>query len=215
MLQLFDLGPDLSKFRIKIIGIGNGGINAINYMQNKLEGVQFIAADTDCRKLAAAATDCRISLGSKKTRGCGTGGSPQIGMEAAQESETEIRNIIGEETPLIFIVAGLGGGTGTGASPVVARIAEEMGALSIAAATLPAQGEGRLCLSVAEEGVAELRRHADCLLLFNNNRQAQLSHNNHILDMLNAPYTHLCKSVCGITDMVNTVGHVAIDLADM
>ncbi|MCL1915585.1 MAG: cell division FtsZ family protein [Desulfovibrionaceae bacterium] len=198
--------------KIKAIGVGNCGINAINHLQRSgLTEVGFIAVDTDRQKLDSADAEHRILLENSRTGGRGTGADPVAGQEAAWENEARIREAL-EDTQLLFILAGLGGGTGSGASPAIAQMATESGILTIATATLPAKGSGGIP-ATAEEGARQLRQHSDSLVLFHNNIQDLLCNNNAYIEALNAPYERIGKIMRGLGEIMDQVGLINIDLA--
>src|SRR5579862_5645323 len=150
--------------QIRVIGVGGGGSNAVNRMiQSNMLGIEFIAVNTDAQALLLTEAPHRIRIGDKLTRGLGAGGNPAVGSKAAQEDEDEIREAL-KGSDMVFITAGMGGGTGTGASPEVARIAREVGALTVGVVTRPFTFEGRKRQQSAEEGIANLKQHVDTLI---------------------------------------------------
>jgi cell division protein FtsZ len=167
--------PELGNFaKIKVIGVGGGGGNAINRMiKENLQGVEFIAVNTDGQALFFSEAPYQIRIGHKLTRGLGAGGDPEIGAKAAQESEEELRKAV-EDADMVFITAGIGGGTGTGASPLIGRLAKEAGALTLGVVTKPFTFEGKHRTKVAEEGIAELKQRVDTLIVIPNDRLLEL-----------------------------------------
>ncbi|NDA75440.1 MAG: cell division protein FtsZ, partial [Synechococcaceae bacterium WB8_3_299] len=156
--------------RIEVIGVGGGGSNAVNRMiASELHGVGFWVLNTDAQALLNASANQRVQLGMKLTRGLGAGGNPAIGQKAAEESRIELQQAL-EGTDLVFITAGMGGGTGTGAAPIVAEVAKESGALTVGIVTKPFTFEGRKRMRQAEEGIARLAEHVDTLIVIPNDR---------------------------------------------
>lgn len=167
----FDLPTDESRSIIKVIGVGGGGGNAVNHMYNEgIEGVTFALCNTDNQALARSSIATRLQLGPNVTRGLGAGSDPAKARKAAEESIDEIRHLLDDGTEMVFITAGMGGGTGTGAAPVVARVAKEMGILTIGIVTLPFLFEGRSKILQALKGVEAIREHVDALMIINNER---------------------------------------------
>src|SRR5512147_1720738 len=161
--------------RIKVIGVGGGGSNAVNRMMDEgIKGVEFIAVNTDAQALMLSKAPIKVRLGDKLTRGLGAGGDPEIGRKAAEESADELYNVL-KGSDMVFITAGMGGGTGTGASPVVAQIAREVGALTVGVVTRPFTFEGKKRLLSAEEGINNLKQHVDTLITVPNDRLLQVA----------------------------------------
>lgn len=202
--------------KIKVIGVGGAGGNAINNMIDaNLQGVKFIAANTDAQALDISKAPIKIQLGSTLTEGLGAGANPSVGREAATESEAEIREAL-KDSHMVFITAGLGGGTGTGAAPVVARIAKELGALTVAVASRPFSFEGKKRLKQAEEGLEELKNVADTVITIPNDRLRGIaSKNARMVDMFKKADEILHHSVKGITDLIMLPGLVNLDFADV
>ncbi|MBF0421641.1 MAG: cell division protein FtsZ [Magnetococcales bacterium] len=202
--------------RIKVIGVGGGGGNAINNMiQSGLEGVEFIVANTDAQALARSMANIRIQIGENVTRGLGAGAKPEVGMRAAEESREQIQSVIGG-SDMVFITAGMGGGTGTGAAPIIASIAKEMGILTVAVVTKPFGFEGKRRLRFAEEGLAELRRHVDTVITIPNQKLlAVVGKNTTILDAFRKADDVLQQAVRGITDLITVPGLINVDFADV
>ena len=201
---------------IKVIGAGGGGTNAVNSMvRNNLRGVEFIVANTDIQSLEAS--DClnRIQLGNELTRGLGAGSNPEIGQRAAEESEAEIREML-EGADMVFITAGMGGGTGTGAAPVISRIAKEVGALTVGVVTKPFAFEGKRRTIQAENGIKELKSAVDTLIVIPNQkllgvvgRQTSFTGAFEFVDDI------LKKAVCSISDLIVVPGLINLDFADV
>jgi len=202
--------------KIKVIGVGGAGGNAINNMiASKLMGVKFIAANTDGQALDTSNAPTKIQLGEKLTEGLGAGANPEVGREAALESEQIIRDALGD-SHMIFITAGLGGGTGTGAAPVIAEICKDLGALTVAVVSKPFSFEGRKRFRQAEEGLEVLKSVADTAITIPNDRlRGVASKNATMLEMFRRADEVLLHSVKGITDLIMMPGLVNLDFADV
>ena len=202
--------------KIKVIGVGGAGGNAINNMiASNLQGVKFIAANTDSQALDISKAESKIQLGVKLTEGLGAGANPDVGREAALENPDAIRNAL-EDSHMVFITAGLGGGTGTGATPVIAEICKEMGTLTVAVVTKPFSFEGKKRLRQAEAGLEELKEVADTVITIPNDRLRGLaSKNAKMIEMFKKADEILLHSVKGITDLIMMPGLVNLDFADV
>jgi cell division protein FtsZ len=202
--------------RIKVVGAGGGGGNAINNMiESALSKVTFVAANTDIQDLNKSKAEYKIQLGDKLTKGLGAGANPEIGKQAALESIDQIRETIGE-SDMVFVTAGMGGGTGTGAAPVIAEVAKEMGALTVAVVTKPFYFEGRRRLQQAERGIGELRDVVDSLITIPNDRLLSLaSKKATFLEMLKKADEILYFAVKGISDLITVHGLINLDFADV
>jgi len=202
--------------KIKVIGVGGAGGNAINNMiLSKLQGVKFITANTDAQALEISNAPVKIQLGEKLTEGLGAGANPEIGREAALESEAAIRNAL-EGSHMVFITAGFGGGTGTGAVPVIAEICKDLGALTVAVVTKPFSFEGKKRMLQAEEGVKALKQVADTAITIPNDRlRGAAPKNATMLEMFRKADEILLHSVKGITDLIMMPGLVNLDFADV
>jgi len=213
---MFSIVENENSAKIKVIGVGGAGGNAINNMiASNLVGVKFIAANTDSQALEKSMAPIRIQLGEKLTKGLGAGAMPQIGREAALENEEAIRKAL-EDSHMVFITAGFGGGTGTGAAPVIAKICKDMGALTVAVVTKPFSFEGKKRMKQAEEGINELKRHADTVITIPNDRLRGLaSKSAKALEMFLKADEVLLHSVKGITDLIMMPGLVNLDFADV
>ena len=166
----FDLPKNRSNV-IKVMGVGGGGSNAINYMfQQGIKGVDFIISNTDAQALSESGVPTKIQLGASLTEGLGAGANPEVGAKAAQESQDEIHSILATQTKMIFITAGMGGGTGTGAAPIIAQMAKSMDILTVGIVTMPFQFEGKLRLEQAQKGLEKIRKSVDALIVINNNK---------------------------------------------
>jgi len=202
--------------RIKVVGIGGGGGNAVNTMiAAGLPGVDFIAANTDAQALRANLSPVKLQLGEKLTRGLGAGGVPDMGKRAAQEDvERLTEHLIGAD--MIFITAGMGGGTGTGAAPVIARVAKEMGVLTVGVVTKPFQFEGKRRMKQAEEGLRELKANVDTLIAIPNQRLLSVAgRNSSILETFKKADDILLQAVRGISDLITVHGLINLDFADV
>ncbi len=212
----FEFAESENRATIKVIGVGGGGNNAVNTMvDSKLVGVDFIAANTDLQALESSSADIRIQLGPKKTKGLGAGANPEVGRASAEESIQDVREAIGG-ADMVFITAGLGGGTGTGAAPVVARISKELGALTVGVVTKPFMFEGRARMRNAEKGWTKLKEHVDTIITIPNDRLISLTDKNTtFLSGMKMADDVLVQAVKGITDMVNLHGYINPDFADL
>jgi len=201
---------------IKVIGVGGGGGNAINRMVDEgVSGVEFIAANTDVQALSSTKAETVIQLGPKLTRGLGAGGQPEVGRKAAEESEEAITEAI-SGADMVFITAGMGGGSGTGAAPVIARIAKGLGALTVAVVTRPFGFEGSKRGQFAVQGINELREHVDTLLIISNNNLLEIvDKKTPLLEALSEADNVLRQGVQGITDLITNPGLINLDFADV
>jgi len=202
--------------KIKVIGIGGGGGNAVNTMiTSNLKGVDFIAANTDAQALGASLSPIKIQLGAEITKGLGAGSDPEVGRKAAQESRELLKSHL-SGADMVFITAGLGGGTGTGGAPVVAEITKELGILTVAVVTKPFQFEGKRRNLQAEMGVAELRNLVDTLITVPNQRLLNLGGKNlTLLEAFNKADEILYHAVKGISDLITVTGLINLDFADV
>lgn len=201
---------------IKVFGIGGGGVNAVNNMLRcGLEGVDFYAANTDAQALASSHAPIKIQLGDEITRGLGAGADPDVGYAAARESIEQIRKSL-EGTDMVFITAGLGGGTGTLGSSVVAEVAKELGCLTVGVVTKPFMFEGKRRMRNAERGVEELRKHVDTLITIPNQRLLSIAgRNTSLVDTFRRADDILYQAVKGISDLIIFEGLVNVDFADV
>ena len=205
-----------TKARIKVIGVGGGGSNAVNRMiASKIAGVEFIAANTDQQSISASHAPDKITLGAKLTKGLGCGADPEIGRQAALEDTEKIIEAI-EGADMVFITAGLGGGTGTGGAPIVASLATELGALTVAVVTKPFTFEGRRRQQQAEEGVRELREQVDTLISIPNDRLLQtVERTTSLSEAFSTADDVLRQAVQGISDLITVPGLINLDFADV
>jgi cell division protein FtsZ len=201
---------------IKVIGVGGGGGNAVKHMiQSSVDGVDFICANTDAQALEKIGAKAVVKLGSQVTKGLGAGANPEIGRQAAMEDRERIREVI-EGADMVFITAGMGGGTGTGAAPVVAEIAREMGILTVAVVTKPFGFEGRKRALMAEQGIRELGEHVDSLITIPNEKlMSVLGSNASLLDAFSKANDVLLGAVKGISDLIIREGLINVDFADV
>ena len=213
---MFTLVDNGRSAKIKVIGVGGAGGNAVNNMiRSGLHGVSFIAANTDAQALEISQADTRIQLGDHITEGLGAGANPQIGRDAALETADEIRKALAD-SHMVFITAGLGGGTGTGATPVIAEICREMGALTVAVVTRPFSFEGKKRGLIAEQGLCELKRVVDTAITIPNDRlRALASKKATLMEMFLKADEILLHAVKGITDLIMLPGLVNLDFADV
>lgn len=214
-LKMFIDEPPITGARIKVIGVGGGGSNAVNRMIDAgIKGVEFIVANTDLQALNASKAPMKIQLGSASTRGLGAGSNPEIGRQAALEDTEKLLDIL-EGSDMVFVTAGLGGGTGTGAAPVVASLAIELGILTVAVVTKPFTVEGKKRMAQAEKGLAELRGCVDTLLTIPNSKLREVEEKITIMDAFKRADDVLLQAVRGITDLIITPGIINLDFADV
>ncbi|HEX6134497.1 MAG TPA: cell division protein FtsZ [Longimicrobiales bacterium] len=202
--------------RMKVIGVGGGGGNAVNRMiAEDLDGVEFISVNTDAQALKLAQSQHKVQIGKKLTRGLGAGARPEIGRQAIEESREDIARIL-EGADLVFVTAGMGGGTGTGAAPVIAEIAREMGALTIGIVTKPFLFEGRKRMQQAEIGLSELKRSADTVIVVPNERLLSVvGKGTSFRDALKKADEVLLHATQGISDLIHVTGEINVDFADV
>jgi len=202
--------------QIRVIGVGGGGSNAVNRMiQAEMVGIEFIAINTDAQALLLTETPHRIRIGDKLTRGLGAGGNPTVGAKAAEESSEELYEAI-KGSDMVFITAGMGGGTGTGASPIIAQIAKETGALTVGVVTKPFSFEGNRRRQAAEEGIANLRQHVDTLITVPNDRLLQVADKKMSLsEAFRLADDVLRQGIQGISDLITIPGLINLDFADV
>lgn len=214
MIQ-FDLPSDKSSI-IKVIGVGGGGSNAVNYMFNQqIDGVNFIICNTDAQALTSSGVPNRIQLGPHLTQGLGAGANPEIGRQATEESLEEIRRILEVNTKMAFITAGMGGGTGTGGAPIMAKICKEMGILTVGIVTTPFAYEGKKRLQQAEEGIRQLRQQVDTLLVISNDKLRHQFGNLKMREAFEKADNVLATAARCITDVINSTGQINVDFADV
>jgi len=212
----FQMVENASRARIKVFGVGGGGGNAVNTMiRGKLAGVDFISGNTDLQALETSLADTRLQFGTVVAKGLGAGANPEVGRESAEENADEIRNLV-KDSDMVFVTAGLGGGTGTGAAPVVARICKESGALTVAVVTRPFSFEGKVRARNADRGWELLRQQVDTIITIPNDRLISLSGKGaRFIDGMRMADEVLVQAVKGITDMINLPGYINPDFADL
>ena len=211
----FDLPKDTSSI-IKVIGVGGGGSNAVNHMfKQGIKGVDFIVCNTDRQALDISPVPLKVQLGASLTDGCGAGSIPEIGKNSAIENIDEIRAILSTGTKMVFVTAGMGGGTGTGAAPVVAQIAKDMGILTVGIVTVPFGFEGRKRRQQAEEGLDEMRKNVDTLLVINNEKLREISGNLSIGNAFSQADDVLAMAAKGIAEVISVTGNINVDFNDV
>lgn len=210
--------PDIARFaKIRVIGIGGGGCNAVNSMivNNKINGVDFIAVNTDAQALLANQAQTKIQIGDQLTRGLGAGGNPEIGKQAAEESREKIKDYL-RESDMVFLTCGEGGGTGSGATPIIAELAREVGALTVAVVTKPFRFEGTRRMVQAEEGIQELKDKVDTLIILPNQRLLEvIDRKMTLLEAFRVADSVLSQGVQGISDLITMPGLINVDFADV
>jgi cell division protein FtsZ len=201
---------------IKVIGVGGGGSNAVNHMYRKgIHGVDFMICNTDAQAIEMSPVPVKVQLGHSLTGGNGAGSNPEIGMNAAIENIEDIREVFSHETRMVFITAGMGGGTGTGGAPVIARLAKEMGILTIGIVTIPFSFEGRKRRQLAETGIQELRKNVDTLLIINNDKLRELHGNLELREAFEKADNVLTEAARGIAEIITHVGYINVDFEDV
>ena len=202
--------------RIKVVGVGGGGCNAINRMiEEGIQGVEFVAINTDAQALLLSKATTRVRIGNKLTRGLGAGGNPDVGRKSAEESAEDLYNVL-KGADMVFVTAGLGGGTGTGAAPIVAQIAREVGSLTIGVVTRPFTFEGNRRMQSCEAGMANLKEHADTLIVIPNDRLLQIMDKRSSLnDSFRMADDVLRQGIQGISELITVPGLINLDFADV
>lgn len=210
--------PDVSKYaRIKVVGIGGGGGNAVSSMakSEEIKGVEFIAVNCDAQALLSCQSPTKIQIGEKITRGLGAGGNPDIGKQAAEESREKLKEVF-IDTDMVFLTCGEGGGTGTGGTPIIAEVAKEQGALTVAVVTKPFQFEGTRRMVVAEEGISNLKEKVDTLIVIPNQKLLEvIDKKMTLLEAFRTADSVLSQGVQGISDLITTSGLINVDFADV
>lgn len=212
----FEIAELDTRAKITVIGVGGGGGNAVNTMvESRLGGVNFIAANTDLQALDSSKADVHIQLGPKRTKGLGAGANPELGRESAEESIQEIREALAG-SDMVFVTAGMGGGTGTGAAPVVARVSRELGALTVGVVTKPFVFEGKARMKNAELGWCKLKEHVDTIITIPNDRLIAMSNKGTtFINGMKMADDVLVQAVKGISDLINMRGYINPDFADV
>ncbi len=202
--------------RIKVVGVGGGGCNAVNRMISEgIRGIEFISINTDGQALLYSQAETRVRIGEKVTRGRGAGGIPEVGRKAAEESSEELYQVL-KESDMVFVTAGMGGGTGTGAAPVIAQIAKEVGALTIGVVTKPFTFEGAQRMQAAEMGITKLKEQADTLIVIPNDRLLQIVDKRASLEeAFSAADDVLRQGIQGISELITVPGRINLDFADV
>ncbi len=210
--------PDIARFaKIKVVGIGGGGCNAVNSMiaGNQIQGVDFIGVNTDAQALLMSQAATKIQIGENLTRGLGAGGNPDIGKQAAEESREKIAEYL-RDSDMVFLTCGQGGGTGTGSSPIFAEIAKELGSLTVAVVTKPFQFEGARRMVTAEEGISNLKDKVDTLIVIPNQRLLEvIDKKMTLLEAFRVADSVLSQGVQGIADLITMPGLINVDFADV
>jgi len=211
----FDM-PSSSRSIIKVIGVGGGGSNAVNHMYRQgIKDVDFVVINTDAQALAKSPVPNRIQIGSTLKEGRGAGNNPDIGRQAAIENMTEIVSMLENNTKMVFITAGMGGGTGTGAAPVIAKVAKDMGVLTVGIVTLPFRFEGRIRMDQAIQGMEELAKYVDSLLVINNEKLREIYGNLKISDAFSRADNILSSAAKGISEIITVPGYINVDFEDV
>ena len=214
MLQ-FDLPKERSSI-IKVIGVGGGGSNAVTHMFNKgIKGVNFVICNTDAQALEGSAVPNKVQLGPGLTDGRGAGSNPSVGREATLESLDDIKEYLASNTKMVFITAGMGGGTGTGGAPIIAKAARELGLLTVGIVTSPFTFEGRRRLDYADEGMAEMRKFVDTLLVISNDKLREICGNLSLSNAFEKADDVLCAAAKGIAEIITVPGYVNVDFEDV
>ena len=216
---MFDIEEKINDYyftKIKVIGVGGGGNNANNRMiEAQLEGVEFIAINTDKQDLSLTRSEIKVQIGEKITKGLGSGSRPDVGERAAEESCEELRRVL-EGADMVFVTCGMGGGTGTGASPVIAEISRELGALTVGVVTKPFAFEGRKRMSQAESGIEKLKEKVDTLVTIPNDKLLEIvDKKTSLLESLRVADDVLRQGVQGISDLITSPGVISLDFADV
>ncbi len=210
--------PDVQRFaKIKVVGLGGGGSNSLNSMISlqQIQGVEFVSVNTDAQALLSNQSPTKVQIGETLTKGLGSGGDPEVGKQAAEESTQKLEDVL-QDADMIFLTAGMGGGTGTGAIPVVAQIAKQIGALTVAVVTKPFSFEGTRRMVVAEEGVEKLKDKVDALIIIPNQRLLETVEKNMTLqEAFKLADSVLGQGVQGISDLITMPGLINVDFADV
>lgn len=201
---------------IKVIGVGGGGSNAVNHMCRKgIKDVDFVVCNTDSQALATSPVLCKVHLGSSLTEGRGAGNKPEVGRQAAIENIEDVKKAIGERTKMVFITAGMGGGTGTGAGPVIAKACRDLNLLTIGIVTIPFRNEGKRRIQQAIEGIQELEGHVDSLLIINNEKIREMYGDFKISEAFSKADDVLATAAKGIAEIITVHGYINVDFADV
>ena len=211
-----DIETDNNDAVIKVIGVGGGGNNAVNRMiREEVKGVEFISINTDKQALLSSMAENQIQIGEKLTRGLGAGAKPEVGKKAAEESREQIVSLL-DGTDMVFVTAGMGGGTGTGAAPIVAKLAKEMGILTVGVVTKPFGFEGKIRMKNAEDGIKDLKSNVDTLITIPNDRLLQIvQKNTSMVDAFSIADNVLKQGIQSISDLIKMPGLINLDFADV
>lgn len=211
----FDI-PAHHKSIIKVIGVGGGGSNAVNHMFNQgIKGVEFIVCNTDLQALQSSPVPNKLQIGTNLTEGLGCGADPEVGKDAAIESKEEIRDILSDNTKMVFITAGMGGGTGTGAAPVIARVAKDLDILTVGIVTFPFKFEGYKKAAIAEEGISDLKENCDTILVILNDKLREIYGNLPVTKAFAEADNILTTAAKGIAEIITVSGYVNVDFKDV
>ncbi|MBC7124954.1 MAG: cell division protein FtsZ, partial [Bacteroidales bacterium] len=211
----FDL-PIINQSIIKVIGVGGGGGNAVNYMHSMgIKDVDFVLCNTDAQALVNSPVEFKVQLGATLTEGRGAGNKPEIGRQAAIESLQQIVSLLQKNTKMVFITAGMGGGTGTGAAPIIAKAAKELGILTVAIVTIPFRTEGRKRMMQAIEGIRNISQHVDSLLVINNEKLLEVYGNLKLTEAFAKADDVLATAAKGIAEIITVHGYINVDFADV
>lgn len=201
---------------IKVIGVGGGGSNAVNHMSRKgIKDVDFIVCNTDAQALATSPVATKVQLGASLTEGRGAGNKPEVGKRAAQENIEDVKKAIGDDTKMVFITAGMGGGTGTGAGPIIAEACRELDLLTVGIVTIPFRNEGRRRIQQAIEGIQDLEGHVDSLLVINNEKIREMYGDFRISEAFSKADDVLATAAKGIAEIITVHGYINVDFADV
>jgi cell division protein FtsZ len=201
---------------IKVLGIGGGGGNAVNHMHSLgIKDVDFMVCNTDAQALANSPVPLKIQLGESLTEGRGAGNKPEIGRQAAIENLNDVTEVLSNNTKMVFITAGMGGGTGTGAAPVIAKAAKELGILTVAILTIPFRNEGQRRINQALEGIAEIENHVDSLLVINNEKIRSIYGDLKVSEAFSKADDILAIAAKGIAEIITVHGYINVDFADV
>lgn len=201
---------------IKVIGVGGGGGNAVNHMcRLGIKDVDFVVCNTDSQALANSPVDIKIQLGSSLTEGRGAGNKPEIGRQAAIENIQDVADVLSKNTKMVFITAGMGGGTGTGAAPIIAKAAKELGILTVAIVTIPFRNEGKRRIAQAVEGIEAIEKHVDSLLVINNEKIREMYGDLRISEAFSKADDVLAIAAKGIAEIITVHGYINVDFADV
>lgn len=215
ILTSFDM-PLNDKAIIKVIGVGGGGSNAVNHMSRKgIKDVDFVICNTDSQALANSPVSAKVQLGSALTEGRGAGNKPEVGKRAAQENIEDVKKVIGDDTKMVFITAGMGGGTGTGAGPIIAQACRDLDLLTVGIVTIPFRNEGKRRIQQAIDGIQELEQHVDSLLVINNEKIREMYGDFRISEAFSKADDVLATAAKGIAEIITVHGYINVDFADV